>query len=440
MTRIKGKRRVRVKLKRTVENGKTLLVDGPASVHLLSGEVEVLGAPLKPDLKMVIREGKRIPLEVKTNAQFDLTLSEKATVDEVEGSTIPVSWKNAADEVLRLAKPVSVMVVGGVDSGKTSLCTYLANRALKEKRRVTIIDADLGQSDVGPPSTIGSCRLTKPVIDPFEMGADNICFIGATSPSGVMSKVIEGITSMIDRTTKRGVDVLIINTDGWIEGEDAVRYKIALAKQVKPNLLVGIQEQSELTFLLGALTETQKLAVESSSAVRKRDREERKLLRELGYKKYLKGARAESFPLRWARIAGVAFGTGAPPSRERRKQMEELLRTTPVYCEETPNFVFIALDKLQWVDEELTKDLEEQLKKRVKVVREGDEEGLLVALHDAKENFLGIGVLEAIDYERRVVRVYTPVRKGAAFFDLGRVKLDRKGREIGLSDIFTEYA
>jgi polynucleotide 5'-hydroxyl-kinase GRC3/NOL9 len=425
-------------VKRIVDKGKTLLVDGPASVIIQLGVVEVLGAPLKTGVKVVIREGKRIPLEIKEKAEFNLALGERAAVNEVEGSTTPLSWEKAALEVLSREKPVTVMVVGGVDSGKTSFCAYLANRALKESRNVTMIDADLGQSDVGPPSTIGSCRLAKPMIDPFEIGAESICFIGVTSPSGAVSKVIEGIADMKEKALKRGVGVLIINTDGWIEGEDAVRYKVALAKQIKPNLLIGIQEQGELTFLLGALTESQNLVVESSPAVRKRDREERKLLRELGYKKYLKGARTESFPLRWIRVAGVAFGTGVPSSLERVKRIEELLGATPLYCEETANFVFIVLDREQWVDEEVMKGLEQKLNRKVKVVREGDEEGLLVALHDVKENFLGIGVLEGIDYERRVVRVYTPVRKGVASLIVGRVKLDRKGREIGLSDVFAE--
>jgi len=426
-------------VKRIVDKGKTLLVDGPASVIILSGEVEVLSAQLKTGVKVVIREGKRIPLEIKEKTEFDLALGEKAAVNEVEGSTIPVSWEKAANEVLGREKLVTVMVVGGVDSGKTSFCAYLANRALKESRSVAIIDADLGQSDVGPPSTIGSCRLTKPIIDPFEISAESICFIGVTSPSGAVSQVIEGIASMKEKALKRGVGVLIINTDGWIEGEDAVRYKVALTKQIKPNLLVGIQEKSELTFLLGALTETQNLVVESSPAVRKRDREERKLLRELSYKKYLKGARSESFPLSWTRAADVAFGTGVPPSRERMKKIEELLEATPLYCEETPNLVFIALDKEQWIDEQHTKDLEQKLNRKVRVVREGDEEDLLVALHDAKENFLGIGVLEVINYRKQVVKVYTPVREGVASLHLGRVKLDRKGREIGLSDVFTDY-
>jgi len=428
-------------VKRTVEAGKTLLVDGPASVTLLSGEAEILGGQFKTGTKMVIREGKRIPFEVKEKAEFDVLLGEKAALGEVDASTIPKSWENAANTILgQKNEHVTVMTVGGVDSGKTSLCAYLANRALKEKRRVAIIDADLGQSDVGPPSTIGSCLITKPIRDPFEMGAENICFIGVTSPSGAVPKVIEGITSMKEKTLKRSVDVLIINTDGWIEGEDAVRYKVALAKQIKPNMVVGIQEQNELTFLLGALTETQNLAIESSPAVRKRDREERKLLRELGYKKYLKGATTQSFPLSWIRISGVPFGTGMPPSRDRMDKIVEQLGTTPIYCEETPSSIFIALSKEQWADEEIAKNLEDTLKKRVKIVWEGDEEGLLVALHDKEENFLGIGIIQEVDYEHKVLKVYTRVKSDVvSSIHVGQIKLDKTGRELGQSETFVNY-
>lgn len=52
-------------MKHVVEKGKTLLVDGPASVSLLSGKISVLGAPLQISEKLVVREGKRLPLWVK---------------------------------------------------------------------------------------------------------------------------------------------------------------------------------------------------------------------------------------------------------------------------------------------------------------------------------------------------------------------------------------
>ena len=427
-------------MKRTVEAGKTLLVDGPASVALLTGDVEILGAKFKTGLKMVIRESKRVPFYVHAKAEFDVLAGEKGAANEVEGNTIPQSWTTAVSTALaNESKPVIVMIVGAVDVGKTSFCAYLANMALREKRRVAIVDADLGQSDLGPPSSIGSCRITKPVRDLFEIGAEDICFIGATSPSGASSEVIDGIAEMTEKTLERGVDLLIVNTDGWVEGEDAVRYKLALAKRIKPSMLIGIQEQNELTFLLGALTEIQNIAVESSPAVRKRDREERKLLRELGYKRYLKGAAVQSFPLSWVRVSGVPFGSGVPPSRNRLEKIVEQIGTTPLYCEETPSSIFIALSKEQWADEEIAKTLESTLNKKVKIVWEGDEEGLLLALQDKDDNFLGIGVIEELDYERLVLKVCSSVRKGITSIQVGRVKLDKSGKEIEQNSVFADY-
>lgn len=427
-------------MKRVVEKGKTLLVDGPASVTLLSGETEILGAGFKASSKMIIREGKRVPFLVLEKTEFELFLGEKGVATEFETTTIPQSWENAVNTILDEKKePVNVMIIGGVDSGKTSFCVYLANRALKMKRRVTIIDADLGQADVGPPSTIGSCRITKPIRDPFQMNAENICFIGVTSPSNASAAVVDAIARLKEKALKRPVSILIINTDGWIEGEDAVRHKLSLIRQVKPDVLIGIQQQNELTFLLGAVTETQKMPVESSPAVRKRDREERKLLREIGYKKYLKGAAVESFPISWVKISGMPLGNGAPPVRERVAKIVEQIGTTPIYLEETPDSVFVVLSKEQWADEEIARNIGETLKKKVKIVWQGDEEGLLVALRDKDENFLSLGILEQIDYERRVLKVYTRARKDVASIHVGQIKLDKSGKELGQSEAFSDY-
>jgi len=93
-------------MKRKVEKGKTLLVDGPASVNYISGEVNILGAKLGKGEKVVIREGKRVPFMVMKKATFDLALGEDAAFEEVEGSTIPRSWEEALKRYKSLWKAV----------------------------------------------------------------------------------------------------------------------------------------------------------------------------------------------------------------------------------------------------------------------------------------------------------------------------------------------
>ncbi|KPV61468.1 MAG: Polyribonucleotide 5'-hydroxyl-kinase [Candidatus Bathyarchaeota archaeon BA1] len=425
-------------MEHTVEKGKTLLVDGPASVSLLSGAVEVLGATLKVGDKIVIREGKRMPFEVRKRAAFDLMLSEEVSFEEVDGSTIPSSWEDTTQKILSHEKPVTVMVMGGIDSGKTSLCTYLANKALREGWKVAIIDADVGQSDIGPPSTIGFSRVAVPIKDLFEVETENAYFVGLTSPSGAINKVMEGLTALRDRALEMGVNCLVINTDGWVEGEDAASYKVKLTEKVAPDIVVGIQQGDELAPIITALKGVEVLSIESPPAIRRRDREKRKVLRELSYKKYLKGAKILTLLLSWVRVEGAPtrFGT---TTTEHMEKINDLLGTSAVYCEETPNASFIILRKNQWVDGERVKRAEQSLLKRVKIIREGEEEGLLVALHDWLGNFLGIGVLCAIDYERGVMKIYTPIRRNISTIRVGQIKLDKKGREIGISPVFADY-
>ncbi len=82
-------------MQQTVESNNTLLVDGPASLRVVFGKVEVFGFQVKPEARIVVREAKRLPFFVREKAVFDISLGVNASVDKVEGrSTIPESWNN----------------------------------------------------------------------------------------------------------------------------------------------------------------------------------------------------------------------------------------------------------------------------------------------------------------------------------------------------------
>ena len=426
-------------MKHVFKKGKTLLVDGPASVSLLSGKISVLGAPLHISEKLVVREGKRLPLWVKKRVTLELMLGEGASINEVDEGTVPSSWDDAAKEILSLKKPVTVMVVGGMDSGKTSFCTFLVNEAVMKKWSTSVIDADLGQSDVGPPSTVGFNFVGEPVKDLFDIDAQDAVFVGSTSPSGAINKVIEGLSQLKDRVMEAGVDFLVINTDGWVEGEEAAAYKVRLAEKVGPSAIVVIQRGNELTQILDALHGVKVFVIDSPQLIQPRSREKRKLLRELSYKKYLKGAKMQSFSLSWIKVKDSLFGAGGSLPRKRLETLMNLLGTRPVYYEETVTAILVVLSKSKAVTEEQIKAVEEYFGKRVKVIREGDEEGLLVGLKDEEDNFLGIGILHGVDYKRRILKVYTPVSEKVSMMCFGQIKLDKNCREIGLSTVYSSY-
>jgi len=423
-------------MKHVVDEGKTLMVDGPASVSLISGRVTVLGAPLHVEEKVVVREGKRLPLFVKKQGTLEWMLGEGASVTEIDNGAVPSSWEDAAKEILSLNKPVTVMVLGGMDSGKTSFCTFLVNEAVTTKCKTCVVDADLGQSDVGPPSTVGFTFVTEPVKDLFDVDAEDAVFVGCTSPSGALNKLVEGLTQLKKRLTEEGIELLVINTDGWVDGDEASAYKVRLAEKVAPTTVVGMQREKELTPILDALHEVKVFIVDSPQLIQPRSREKRKLLRELSYKKYMKGAKLQSFSLGWLKAEDSIFGVGIPLSRKRLWDLSDLLGKRPIYSEETVAAIFAVLKNSHYISDEEINAAENHFNKKVKVIREGDEEGLLVGLKDEENNFLGIGILNGVDYKRKILKIYTPVNEKVSALCFGQVKLDKNCREIGLSTVY----
>jgi polynucleotide 5'-hydroxyl-kinase GRC3/NOL9 len=416
-----------------VADGKTLLVDGPASVTLVSGKAEVFGYAMRNMEKVVIRDGKRMPFFVKEKATFNVSLGETANVEEVEGNTIPPSWDKAYEELAAIqTKPVTAIVLGTVDSGKTSFCTYLVNRLLNEKHKVAILDGDLGQSDIGPPCTLAYAFVSKHVTDLFNLEAKNAFFVGVTSPSKAVEKVIQGMTLLYAEILSGNPDFVVINSDGWVEGEEAIAYKVQLIEKINPGIIYCIQQDEKLKPLLEAVKDFKTVVIDSPQTIKQRSREKRRSLRELGYIKYLKNARVQSIPVSWLKIEsdeilapGKNFG-----DKRREREIYELLGMKPLYMVELRDKIYVVIGRNRWINPENIKRTEETVGKKVVVTFKGDEKGLLLALYNDERKFLGIGVLREIDYGRRVVKIFTPVSSGISTVAFGKVKLDENLKEV----------
>jgi len=420
-------------MNRIVEKGKTLLVDGPASVTVVSGSVEVFGSKPNITSKIIIREGKRLPFAVNETAAFDISLAEKASVEEVEGNTIPPSWVKAHEDLSDLqAKPATAIVLGTTDSGKTSFCTYLINKLTGQKKKIAVLDGDLGQSDVGPPCTVSYALVTKPITDLFNLQAKNAIFIGATSPDGAVDKVIESLSLLKKEILGSDPDFVVVNSDGWVDGEEAVKYKIQLVEKINPDAIFCIQQKDELAPLLNGLEKYRRTTVESPSVISQRTGEKRKNLRELGYTKYLRNAKVQSIPLGWLKIEdNDLFGL----SRGRQngkvaRRIYDLLGMKPLQFMEQSDRISIIIGKRRWINAENLKRIEEETKKKVVIFRKGEEEGLLTALYNGDGRFLGIGVIQEIEYLRRTLKILTPVSQDVATAVIGKVKLDKNMKEI----------
>ncbi|MCD6538091.1 hypothetical protein J7L18_05715 [Candidatus Bathyarchaeota archaeon] len=414
----------------TVEKGKTLLVDGPACVKIISGVAEVLGAEVKSEMRIVIRQGKRLPFEAVSSFEAELSMGEGASCAERETPAIPTSWRRAAETILSAEKN-TVLILGGVDSGKNGFCIYLANLALRKNRRVAVIDCDLGQSDLGPPGTVNLCFIEKPFTDLFTLFPDYSIFIGVTSPSMVVDEVLDATSRLkVESSRLRDADLIIINTDGWIMGDLAVKYKARLTETVNPDFVVAIHTGNELNPIISMIGERHVLSVEAPRDVRRRDQRIRRILRGFAYKKHLKEAKIRIFHLDGIRVEGALNLNDK--GREFADKIEGILGSEVLHCEERSNSILLIVQRRDLLDWKNVKAAEMETGKRIILLQKGDERGLLASLEDPAGRMLGIGMIHDIDFRNRSVRMYTPVSGEVSRIKIGWIRLDSEGNERGL--------
>jgi len=263
-----------------------LLVKGPAVLRRCEGNVMVLGKEIKGEV--TVRAAKILPFETKGSSKVQVRTYGNGTCRIARGHfTAGVSiWKDVADRMRE--KPKRIMLVGATDTGKSTLTTYLCNIANANSLKVGVTDGDVGQADLAPPGCIGAAMIGKQFLDLREVNAEYFSFIGSISPMGMEDLVIDNIKKILDKLST-GTDICVINTDGYVD-EHGIDYKIALAKTIKPDLIVYIGD------VLKKFDEFEVVRVSAPTSITKTraDREQRRLQQ---YARFL-GGRRHIFELR----------------------------------------------------------------------------------------------------------------------------------------------
>jgi polyribonucleotide 5'-hydroxyl-kinase len=126
-------------------------------------------------------------------------------------------------------------LVGGTDSGKSTLSRILANYAVRAQRTPLLVDLDCGQNDLAPPGCVAACQLLHPAsIDHESSMAFNASslghapityFYGHTSPMvneelyrKTISSLAAAVFKKMDKHDAIRSSGCIINTCGLVEG------------------------------------------------------------------------------------------------------------------------------------------------------------------------------------------------------------------------------
>jgi polynucleotide 5'-kinase involved in rRNA processing len=292
--------------------------------------------------------------------------------------------KSHPDEVFErvLASPGVVYLLGDMDTGKTQFGLQILERARAAGTRAALVDSDIDQSTVGPPTTIG-LKVTSdlPAIDNDTLrDADALAFVGSLVPREHLLPVVAGVGKLIERARSAGCSLIVLDTTGFVSGIYGQTLNYHLMDIARPDIVVAFERGGELEPLVGiAQRFTSANVVEigvQASAVR--SAEEKLAFREQQFAAYFKETS------RW-RVKPTVFMPTLPPEFD--------------------------LDLL---------------------------DALVVGMEDGAGACVGIGVLEH-DPSEDILRMVSPVTQGVRGLRLGSVRIDPSGHlraAVSLRDLF----
>lgn len=276
-----------------------------------------------------------------------------------------------------------VVLVGGMDTGKTTLGRAIAAAGVQAGRAVAYLDADLGQKAVGPPAGV-TLRLanTDYDLEPSSLAVpDGMYFVGATSPQGQLLPLVVGTARMLAAARARDADLVVVDTSGMVAGVYGQLLKYHKIELLQPDVVIGLQRGEELEPLLGIVQRffpCEVVALPVHPDVRPTSVDERAGRREAAFAGYF------SEPLQRWRVKPTVFMPALPALFEQRQ-----------------------LDRL------------------------------LVGLADGKGGYIGMGFLEH-SAEEDVLRLISPVAEAPKALKLGSVRLDAgfRVRRVDLRNLF----
>jgi len=144
------------------------------------------------------------------------------------------------------------LILGAADTGKTTLTAALAKYTASHQA-VGIIDADIGQSHIGPPATVGWAVVEEPgQLDFSQLAVGGISFVGDVTPTGHLLQLTAAITQSVQQVSKVA-ELILIDTPGFVFGPAATALWWNLQRILKPKLILAVQHNDELADIIAGL-------------------------------------------------------------------------------------------------------------------------------------------------------------------------------------------
>lgn len=149
-----------------------------------------------------------------------------------------------------------VVLVGGLDAGKSRLSRAIAAAGIAAGRTIAYVDADLAQKSVGPPTCVGlRIPRSEEDLEPDRLRVpEAIYFVGAISPQGQLLPLVVGTARMLAHAREAGADLVIVDTNGLVSGVYGQLLKYHKIEMLQADTVVGLQRGEELDPLFGVVS------------------------------------------------------------------------------------------------------------------------------------------------------------------------------------------
>jgi polynucleotide 5'-hydroxyl-kinase GRC3/NOL9 len=347
-------------------------------------------------------------------------------------STDVLSWAEGVDLLARQSG--AVMLVGATDVGKTTLTLEAANAAARAGRKAAILDTDLGQSEIGPPGTIGVVRLEAPVASLSDLRPRALAFVGDTSPYGHLLAVIQGTRRLVGHALTRKDDVVYVDTSGVVAGRLAEKLKLAKLAVLEPALVVMVQRSRELERLgdlLAGATSAPVVQVQTPPGMKRKSPVYRRIRRANRMARHFEQARVLDLDASRIRVFDAWLYTGETLPARQLQYLEDALKTRIPHGEITADGVCLCVTRRP--DRAGFAILQEEFgRKRVTFTPTTVFQNLQVGLTGREGHLIDIGLLQGVNFERSLFSVFTPARTLAEVCQVhfGRLRVRPDGAEI----------
>ncbi len=417
------------------EKDKILRISGPASIDVKKGSIRILGATYGIGSRVIINRYRSYAVKIlDKETVISVSLGDGGSVEEpAPGEEVVDLWEEASLKIIDYCKNSKcvTVVVGPVESGKSSYTCMLSNLLLAQGIPVTVIDADIGQADIGLPGFIAMSSPSKPLLWLRDLRAEKLYFVGSITPSIYMHRVISGIGKLLTVALEKSKAV-VIDTDGWVHGTQAVEYKIDLLKAIDPDFVVVLGEGLN-SILSKAFSTTSINVIElpSPKIVKKRNREDRRYLRSKAYRRYLENSKQRRLRIEKISVLGSFLFSGEELDLSPIASVLSPLGVKPLYAAVLHDTVFLVIDKPTNIKNIV--DIVGTLfpNKEIYVFTKGFEKGLLVSLLDEKLEDRAPGIITSIDFSKREITVQTPYEGEIKTIHVGKIKLSETWEEVG---------